>query len=76
MEVKKELGKELELDLRLEGADAVISLEHVGALGSAKFEGKINAALLVDKITDLIPGEWDDKLLDDLAAKILVKKSK
>lgn len=34
-----------------------------------------DAVYLVDKITDAIPGEWDDELLDGLAEKILSKKS-
>jgi len=75
MEVSKELGKELNLDLRLEGSDAVIIINHEGTLGSVKIEGKISLALLIDKLTDLIPGEWDDNLIDPLVAKFLAKKS-
>lgn len=74
-ELKKELGGELELEVRLEGAEAILEIKHEGNLGSIKLEGKINAALLIDKITDIIPGEWDDALIDGMAAKMLAKKS-
>ena len=75
VELEKKLGGELDLEIKLEGAFAVISITHEGNLGSVKVEGKVNAALLVDKITDMIPGEWDDDLLDSLAVRLLSKKS-
>ena len=73
--IEKQLGKELELEIKLEGSEAVIAVEHEGSLGSAKVELRVDAVKLVDKITDIIPGEWDDALLDELAKKMLSKKS-
>ncbi|WP_301119803.1 hypothetical protein [Mycolicibacterium fortuitum] len=29
------------------------------------------AGIIVDKLTDVLPGQWDDKALDGLAAKIV-----
>ena len=33
--------------------------------------GKFIADRAVDQITDIIPGQWDDKLIDPLAGKII-----
>lgn len=73
--MEKKLGGELELDIKLEDGMAKIVLVHEGELGGAKIEAYVSAVKLVDKVTDLIPGEWDDQLLDGLASKILSKKS-
>ena len=75
MEINKELGKELELELKKDGENAVICISHEGALGYIKLEAGISLADLVDKITDLIPGEMDDAILDGWAQKMLAKKS-
>lgn len=54
---------------------AELSFSYEGKLGGAKITVFTDAAKLVDKITDMIPGEWDDTLLDGLAKKLLAKKS-
>ena len=72
---KLELGKEMDLVLKIEGDQLVLRVEHAGTLGSASFHVGVDAAKLVDALTDLIPGEWDDALLDDLAKRVLSKKS-
>lgn len=74
-EIKKEISGELDFDIKLEGASAVLTFKHEGKLGFAELKAGVNAAQLVDKITDIIPGEWDDTLLDDLAARVLSKKT-
>lgn len=75
MEKEIELGKELKLVLKIEGDKLVLKVVHSGSLGSANLELGVNAAEVVDALTDLIPGEWDDALLDDLARRVLSKKS-
>lgn len=75
MDIQKDISSELEFDARLEGANAVLTFNYEGKMGGAKIEGHVSLAVLVDKITDLIPGEWDDTLLDGLAAKFLAKKT-
>ena len=72
--IEKELGKELDFEIKRDGAEAIIVLEHVGKLGSVKLEAKTDLATLVDKITDLIPGDWDDTMIDPLVAKLAAKK--
>lgn len=75
MEMKKELGGELELDVKIENGKAILIVKHEGKLGSIELKGTLDAVILVDKITDAIPGEWDDTLLDPLVAKLMAKKS-
>ena len=75
MEKEIQLGKELKLVLKIEGDQLVLKVVHSGTLGSANLELGVNAAEVVDALTDLIPGEWDDALLDDLARRVLSKKS-
>lgn len=73
--IEKKLGGELDLDIKLDGAQAVITIVHEGSLGFAKFEVGTDAVKLIDKITDMIPGDWDDALIDGLAEKLLSKKT-
>ena len=75
MEMEKEISSELDFEVRLEDGSAVIALDYDGKYAGAKLEISLDAAKLVDKLTDLIPGEWDDALLDDLAKRLLSKKS-
>lgn len=75
IEKKVEIGKELDFEIKIENGQALIEVEHEGKLGFAKVQVGVNAAQLIDKITDLIPGEWDDALIDDLAKKLLSKKT-
>lgn len=76
MDLKKEISSEvqLELDLTEEGT-AELTIAYGGKLGGAKLIAYVDLADLVDKITDLIPGEWDDMLIDNAVAKLLSKKS-
>lgn len=77
MEFNKELGKELDLDIKMgEGGMAIVSISHEGKLGHVKLEAGISAVLLVDKITDMIPGEMDDMVIDKWVESLLSKKSK
>lgn len=75
MDIEKEISSELKFDAKLDGGNAVLSFDYSGKMGGAKIEAYVGLAELVDKITDLIPGEWDDTLLDGLAAKFLAKKT-
>lgn len=78
MDVSKdeELSSEADLEVKLtDEGKAELSFDYEGKLGGAKLTVYTDAVKLVDKITDLIPGEWDDKLLDSLAEKLLAKKT-
>jgi len=76
-ELKKEveIGSELDFEVKLEDGKAIIGLEHEGSLGFAKVEVGVDAVKLVDKLTDLIPGEMDDAILDNWVANLLAKKT-
>lgn len=73
--IEKELGSELKLVAGYKDGLIILSVVHEGKLGSVKLEGSVGAAELVDAITDLIPGETDDALLDAWAEKLLAKKT-
>ena len=76
LEVSKEISSEVKLDVELtEENTAELTVSYGGKMGGAKLVAYVSLAELVDKITDLIPGEWDDKILDGLAAKFLAKKT-
>ena len=70
-----EVGGELDLEIEFEGGQLVFSLKHEGKLGFAEFKVGSDAVKVVDKITDLIPGDWDDALIDNAVAKLLAKKT-
>jgi hypothetical protein len=73
--IEKEISSELDVKVELEGASVIIRAEYDGKMGGAGLYVKTDLAKLVDKITDLIPGEWDDAMIDPLVEKLLKKKS-
>lgn len=73
--VEKDLGPEAKLKVEYAEGKIKLTVTHVGKIGEAGAHIAADAALLVDAITDIIPGEWDDSLLDDLAKKMLSKKT-
>ena len=75
MEKNIEVSSESEVDVKLVDGKAVISFNYEGKAGGVRVEAYTDPVALVDKITDMIPGEWDDALLDNLAKKLLGKKT-
>ena len=76
MDKKIEVSADSDVEIEFnDKGQAVLSFNHEGKLGGVKVIAYTDAAKLVDKITDMIPGEWDDRLLDDLAKKLLSKKT-
>jgi hypothetical protein len=73
--IEKDLGPEAKLTLEYKDGQIVLSVDHKGTLGGAGAHVTVEAAMLVDAITDVIPGNWDDALLDDMAKKLLAKKT-
>lgn len=73
--VEKDLGPEAKLKVAYENGEMEISVSHKGTIGRASLAVAVDAAQLVDAITDVIPGEWDDALLDEMAQKLLAKKT-
>ncbi len=73
--VEKDLGSELKLRVEYKDGQIALSLVHKGTIGGASVMGHIDAAALVDAITDIIPGDMDDALLDTWAQKLLAKKT-
>ena len=74
-EISKEISSEFDVKLELDGADVVIKGEYDGKLMGAGAFIKTDLAKLVDKLTDLIPGDWDDALIDPLVEKLVKKKN-
>jgi len=54
---------------------AKVEFKYKGKLGGAGAYGYVPAVDLVDKLTDLIPGEIDDTLLDNWIKKLADKKT-
>lgn len=76
MEVQKEISSEVDFDAKLlDGGKVELTLAYQGKMGGVKIVGDTDLVKVVDKITDLIPGEWDDALIDNAVAKLLAKKS-
>lgn len=76
MKEQIEISSESDLSVGVEKGRAEIVASYEGKLGGAKIVLHADAADLVDKLTDAIPGEWDDRILDSLAEKLLSKKNK
>lgn len=72
--LEDEKGFDFDLEL-VDGNQLALSSNYEHEVGSIKVTVKVDAVKLIDKITDIIPGEWDDKLIDGLAAKLLSKKT-
>lgn len=73
--VEKDIGPETKLIVSYENGQMSIGVKNQGSIGGADLRLWTDAAKLVDAITDVIPGDWDDNLLDDLAGKLLAKKT-
>lgn len=73
--IEKEIGPEAKMKLEFNDGQIRIEISHKGTLGGAGAYGEVEAAMLVDAITDIIPGTMDDALLDDWAKKLLSKKT-
>ena len=73
--VKKELGPEAMLTVEFVEGSLKLSVEYKGKLGGADLGVTVDAVQLIDAITDAIPGEMDDAIIDGLAQKLLAKKT-
>lgn len=72
---EKEIGAEGQMDIKLEDGMVRIEGGYKGKGGGGGLFVYVDPAYLVDKITDLIPGETDDALLDEWAKRLLSKKT-
>jgi len=77
LETEKEIkiSNEADLDIKFHDGKLEIVLNYEGKLGGASISLFTDAAKLIDKITDLTPTEWDDRVIDPLVRKILAKKN-
>lgn len=73
--IEKEIGPESKLKVEFKDGKIRLEIVHEGKLGGAGMYGEVEAAMLVDAITDIIPGTMDDALLDDWAKRLLSKKT-
>ena len=62
METTKEISKELDVAVKFEGGKLILSTDYEGKIGGAKLELSINAGILIDAITKVIPGTIDDSI--------------
>lgn len=70
-----ELGSELDFNLKIEDMKAIIELHHDGSLGFATVQVGVELVKLVNALTDLIPGEIDDWILDKWMESLKKKKT-
>lgn len=70
--VVKKIGPETELiaELTAEGK-LKLSVDQKGSIGGAGAYVYGEAYEIIDAITDLIPGDWDDAMIDPIAKKFL-----
>lgn len=61
--LSKELGKETDLELKLEGGNLVLSLKYQGNGGGATVSVSVAPDYFLDKLAALVPGKLDDKLI-------------
>lgn len=73
--IKKSIGPEAELSVSIEDGNVLIGVDYQGKLAGASLAIEIEAVQLIDAITDAIPGEMDDAIIDSLAKKLLAKKT-
>ena len=64
----------IKLDVRLENQNFEVALTS-NAVAGASMTLEVPAYALVDKVIDLIPGTWEDDLLEQLAQKLLGKRT-
>lgn len=72
--IEKDLGKELKLIGEYIDGQIKLEIVHAGSIGGAGAYVVADAYAIVDAVTDLIPGNWDDAVLDPLAKKFLSKE--
>lgn len=72
---KGPIGPEAEYNVTFSEGNLRIELSYKGEGGKAGMFVEGDAAYLVDKITDAIPGEWDDAVIDGMVEKLLSKKT-
>ena len=61
--VKTQLGKETDLEVKLDGGNLVLSLNYHGLGGGATVSVSVAPDYFLDKLAVLIPGKLDDKLI-------------
>lgn len=74
--VEKDIGPEAKLKVEFVDGKLRLMIDHKGKIGAAGMYAEVEAFLLVDMITDAIPGEWDDAFIDPIVEKMSAKKSK
>lgn len=60
MEVSKELGKELKFDIKFENSKLKVELFYDGKGVDGSVAMYVEPEYFIKKLTDAIPGEWDD----------------
>lgn len=73
--VVKELGPETKLIAEYLNGKVTLSVDYNGKLVGANAAIHSELYQLVDAITDVIPGDWDDQFIDPLIKKLSAKKS-
>jgi len=73
--VEQEIGPEAKMRVQFEDGSLEISVDYAGKLGGAGMYLKAEAVKVIDAITDAIPGEMDDAIIDSMAKKLLSKKT-
>ena len=61
-----EIGKEIDLDLKLEEGKFVLTLKYQGTGLESELVNKFTASYFLDKLAKAIPGELDDQIINGL----------
>lgn len=73
--IEKDIGPEAKLKVQFVDGKIQLNIDHQGKIGGAGMYAHVDAYTLVDAITDAIPGEWDDALIDPIVKKLTAKKT-
>lgn len=73
--VEKEIGPEAKLKVEFNEGSLKITVDYKGKLAGAGLFVEADAVQIIDAITDAIPGEMDDAIIDGMAQKLLAKKT-
>ena len=74
MEVQKQFGKELGLDIKVEGGKVIVSITADTSGVDVSLSASLEAQYFVDKLKEAIPGDGLPETLIDMLASALIKK--
>lgn len=70
MELQKEIGPEVDLELKVEEGKVIVAVKYGGSGAEGKVEVALKAEYFLDKLAAAIPGQLDDAVIAAIKAAI------